>query len=137
MNTFGQRLKFLREASGLTQQELAEKSGFFSAQTISKYENGYRSLNSAEANCLFVTIIDYVDKRKPKNVVDVALKSDNPTTTADLHIFEFGANGLDSTVSITGVAVLQCLSILHESGSIPPIPKEWWIDTVRHIGGAR
>lgn len=41
------RLKFFREEKGLTQQELAEKSGV-SLRSIQNYEQGFKDINGAK-----------------------------------------------------------------------------------------
>jgi transcriptional regulator with XRE-family HTH domain len=42
---FGQRLRALREAAGLSQAELGERAGGIAAQNIAKYERGVQEPN--------------------------------------------------------------------------------------------
>ncbi len=49
-NTIGERIRAARENCGLTQQELAGKTGFNSGQTISTIEKGERDVKALELN---------------------------------------------------------------------------------------
>lgn len=57
--TIYQRIKYLRESSNMTQQELAEKVGFKTASAVNKIELGLRDINQTKilafANALGVT----------------------------------------------------------------------------------
>ncbi len=57
--TVYQRIKFLRESIGLTQQELAEKVGYKTASAVNKIELGLRDINQSKivafANALGTT----------------------------------------------------------------------------------
>lgn len=59
MNTFGDNVKRLREAKGLSQDELAKMSGYTSRSTISCIESGKRDCTQKQilalANALGVT----------------------------------------------------------------------------------
>jgi repressor LexA len=46
--TIYQRIKFLREEKGMTQQELAEKVGFKTASAVNKIELGLRDINQTK-----------------------------------------------------------------------------------------
>ncbi len=60
---YGKRIKELREAAGMTQAELSQKSGI-SQEHISRLENGHHDINTKTADkiaaALGVTLADLV-----------------------------------------------------------------------------
>lgn len=58
MATFGERLRFLRQQKGITQEELAELLGV-NKQTISGYERGVRRPAGENSMEVYETLADY------------------------------------------------------------------------------
>ncbi len=71
--TIYQRIKFLREKTGLTQQELAERVGFKTASAVNKIELGLRDINQTKilafANALGVSPGELMSGHKPTESV--------------------------------------------------------------------
>ena len=71
--TIYQRIKYLRESSNMTQQELAEKVGFKTASAVNKIELGLRDINQTKilafANALGVTPGELMGDSKSNTII--------------------------------------------------------------------
>ena len=71
--TIYERIRFLRERLGLTQQELAVKTGYKTASAVNKIELGLRDLNQHKiitfANALKVTPAYLINGDEPQNAI--------------------------------------------------------------------
>ena len=84
MTTY-QRIKYLRESSNMTQQELAEKVGFKTASAVNKIELGLRDINQTKifafAKALGVTPGELMgDEKKTKNNIPNGFQPCPPTS---------------------------------------------------------
>lgn len=99
----GNRLRQLRKEAGLTQQQLAERSGF-NQDRISNYENGRRPMRLAEMRVLAREI--------GCTVADILDDQDNPDRLSDaerelLQAFRDSPNSAKSYLLATAQAVAE------------------------------
>lgn len=71
--TFGKNVRYYREAIGMTQEELAVKSGYKSKAAISMIEQGKRDAGTKEiitmAKALSVDVTDLLSTQEPEQVL--------------------------------------------------------------------
>ena len=92
MGTFGEKLKYYRLASNLTQEELANKCGM-KKQSISRYEKSDREPNiyiaKTIADALGISLEALADEEKSRDPDDLMeelqMLRDNPETRTLLH----------------------------------------------------
>ena len=76
LKKLGARIKLLRESLGMSQEELAKKSGFSGRQAISVLENGRNNISVDRLYDLAVAL-----KTTPGDLLDVVIETnDNPFT---------------------------------------------------------
>ena len=93
MNVFGENLRRIRKARGISHDELARVLGT-SKQVISRYENGQRSpkLSTVEeyADRLGVSVVRLVDDGEIMKIIEKNFQDNNRILTLEIDLGEFG-----------------------------------------------